>query len=160
MSILNSIKKLKKLSSFDIIKESIEVINLHSEYLETMIRFQLQSGFDGDGKEVTLKRKGGVFPNYAPLTVKLKEEYAFGIGAITNRITNYFTGTFAHSIKFVTNGTTFEAISDVPYFTDIIKQSGSGKRIMELSKPNVEKFKREILIPELQKRYKAFNSGI
>lgn len=140
-------KKIGVLSDFDIVKETMEIINLNAQYLETLLKQQLQAGRDGKNQPVTVFGRD----QYRPLTIEIKQSYGFGLGAITNRITNYFQGNFYSSIFLKTSGTNFEFDSELDYFQDIIRQSG--KQIMDLNKENLEIFSKEILIPELQKRF-------
>ncbi len=68
------------------------------------------------------------------------------------------SGAFYASLKTYTKGETFETESNVPYFGDILKRSGS--IIMELNKEHLTEFAEEILFPELERRFNRKINGI
>lgn len=152
-------KKIVALQEFDLEKEIIDIINEESDFLEDLLKQQMFLGIDGDGNEKTLKRKGGFFPEYSPFTKKIKEEFGLGVGAVTDRITHSMSGEFWHSIKLHISGNEFYFDSDVSYFQDIIASSGSGKKIMELDKYNLDLFTNNVLIPEIQRRFNLKFNG-
>jgi len=139
--------KIIVLHEFDIEVEAMKIIRANTDYLVFLLKSQLQVGKDGNDQTVTIFGRD----YYKPLTIQLKEEYAFGLGEITEWITNYFSGYFYSSLTVITEGDTFSFTSDAPYFSDIIKRSG--KAVVELSKKNLETFANNILIPQIQAEF-------
>lgn len=147
-------RKIIALEEFDIEFESMKIINANSDYLVFLLKSQLKQGRDGNDEPVTIFGR----TEYKPLTIELKKEYAFGIGEITDWITNYFSGYFYSSIDVLTSGDVFEFTSDAPYFSDIIKRSG--KDLMKLNEKNLEIFAKKILYPQLQAEFSRRWNGI
>ena len=143
-------KRLDSLSKFDLAQEICDIINANSKFLTDLLRQQLSTGLDADKEPVFLIRRGGEFPFYSDRTVFEKTYHGVALGKETDRITFYMTGTFYSSIYVYASGHEFIFDSAVPHYFDIISRNASGLRIMELSKDNIEIFKREILIPQLQ----------
>ena len=138
--------RIQKIIQFDARKATIEIINENAEFLSDLLRSQLRVGKDGNGNAVTVFLN----PNYHPRTVFNKLENGFGDGREVRWITNYMTGDFYASIRPITNGNVMTFTSDVPYFPSIIQQST--RIIMKLNSFNLERFKKEILIPQLKQR--------
>lgn len=153
-------KKIIALYEFDIAKEACDIINKNSKFLETLLKRQLQSGLDADGKPKTLIREGEAFPFYADYTYEQKREFGSGLGKATDRITHYMTGAFYSTLKVHASGQEFAFDSSVSHFKDILSSSGSGSRIIELSDENLRIFSEKILIPQIQQRFKEAFNGI
>lgn len=152
-------RKIVAIQEFDIAKETMDIINENSDFLSDLLKRQLASGVDGSGEPKTLIRKGKQNLEYSNWTIKIKEEYGIGIGHVTDRITHQMSGEFYHSIRVQTTKDTFEFVSDVSYFEDILLHSGSGSKIMELEQQYLDLFSQNILIPELQLRFETqFNA--
>lgn len=149
----NISSKIRAIVEFDVVKETIEIIAINADYLSNLLRDQLAVGEDGNGKSVT------VFGNtqYQPVTVWNKRQAGVGLGRVTEWITNFMTGDFYAGIHPLTDGKKLIFKSEVPYYEDIITQSGGS--IMKLNDFHLNKFKQEILIPELDKRLKQRNGG-
>ena len=147
-------KKLEVLSDFDIEAETIDIINKNGYYIEGLIRLQLQEG--KDGRDENVKVFGRDY--YSDRTIQDKRYNGIGLGKQTEWITNYMTGAFYSSLRTITEGETFETISPLDYFQDILNRSGSV--IMELNEKHLKEFSEEILFPELQKRFNSRFNGV
>ena len=156
----NLYNKIVAIEEFDIVEETREILINNQEYLLHLLKNQLQLGKDGNGEDILLIRKGLYFDFYSEKTIDLKEEYGFGLGSITNRVTDYFTGTFYNSIYIVISGTSFQLLSDVSYFEDILSHRKGGDKIMELNNNSLSIFQRDILIPQLKERFNLTVNGL
>lgn len=154
MAFQNIIKKLRAIERFDIEQETINIINENRYYIEALLRLQLQSGKDGNNEPVTIF--GRDF--YKDATIFEKERHGVGLGKETGFVTNYMNGFFYSGLIAQAQGRTFEITSTVPYFTQIILRSG--EQIMYLNTEHLQEFSKEVLIPQLQIRLKAFENGI
>lgn len=154
MPLNNLYKLIVSLSNFDIEKEIISIINEKRFYIEGLLRLQLQEGKDYEGKNITIFGKD----YYSDSTVFEKERHGVGLGKETRFITNYMKGYFYSMLETKAEGRSFETISKVDYFDDIIRRSGD--KIMKLNKEHLLQFSIEILIPELVKRFKAIQNGL
>lgn len=154
MPLADFFKKIEVVEQFDIAKETSNIINESGDYIVSLLKSQLRIGLDGDGQAVTVFGRD----YYNDLTVFYKEKYASGLGKETSYITNYFSGNFYTSIYVYASGEEFLFDSDVPYFSQIILQSG--EKIMELSKENCKLFSETILIPKLQLLFSSRFNGI
>lgn len=143
-------QKIAAIKKFDIVAETIKIINDNGFYIAGLLRLQLQEGKDGDGKNVTVFGRD----YYSDATIQDKRYNGSGLGKQTEWITNYMSGHFYSSLKVKTQGTLFSIESDLPYFKDILERSGSV--IMELNKQHLQEFTEEILIPTLQQRLKVY----
>jgi hypothetical protein len=143
------ISRIKKVQEFDPVAETMDIIEKNADFIKELLRGQLASGRDGQGKPVTLF--GRDF--YADSTIFYKERHGVGIGKITDHITNYDSGTFYSMLKVRTAESVFEITSDVEYFNDIIARSGSV--IMELDSVNMARLANEVVIPQLKQRFNS-----
>ena len=146
MAFTNIRKKIAQYQTFDINKEAMQIIREEHEFLEDLLKRQLAAGKDKNNNNVTINGKDF----YSKFTIEIKKEYGFGIGKITDWITNNMTGEFYASIQMKTDKTKFTFDSDVPYYPDIIKRSGSV--IMDLNKEHLIMFRNNVLVPELKAR--------
>lgn len=145
--------KIVAIQEFDIIEETITIINQNSELLKSMLQGQLKIGKDGDNEPVTIFGR----TEYSFETFVNKKQIS-GIGGITEWITNYMSGSFYSLMRLKTSGIEFNITSDVEYYDEIINRSGSV--IMELNKENLEEFSTTIVIPQLQKRFTEVFNGL
>lgn len=152
MPLTDIINTLESVKRFDIIKETANIINSNGDYISGLLLNQFREGKDGDGEVFKLIRNGGVFDYYSDRTVFEKGRK----GQPYDRITYYDSGVFYTSIYVYASGDSFIFDSDVPYFPDILLHAASGEKIMELSKNNLELFKDQILIPQLQQAFNLF----
>lgn len=144
----NITSRLKKVVQFDIAKNVIEIVELNKEFLAELLRTQLERGLDGNGNQVTIRGN----TSYQPYTVNEKRKNPPGLGQVVQWITNYDTGLFYSMVTPHTNGHSLWFDSNVPYFRDIIAQSGP--IIMKLNKTNLELFLKSKLRPALIRRMK------
>lgn len=132
-----------KLQAFDFAKEMDDAITANEDVIPDLVAQQLAIGKDGKNEDVTLFGKD----EYAPFTIELKEKYGIGLGAVTNRITNYMTGAFYRGLKTEKSGGTFETTSDVEYFGKI--QERSGTAITELNEEHERDFAEQYTLPAI-----------
>lgn len=152
---LNNLRlKVAALKGFDIVGETMQIINANAYFILGLIRTQMQEGKDADGKPVFAKYG----PFYAKSTVFKKERYGVGLGKHTEWVTNYMTGKFYSQLRVVEVGKTFGVTSDVDYFPEIMARSGP--RILALSKKDLREFRRDILLPQLRERFKQYLNGL
>jgi len=144
----NIANKIRKIEQFDAKKHTIEIVNLNKDFLAELLRTQLEKGLDGNGNEVTIRGYAG----YQPFTIDKKRTSGVGLGRVVEWITNYDTGNFYGNIRPHTDGVKLWFDSNVPYFRDIIAQSGG--IIMKLNEHNLNLFIKSKLQPELQRRMK------
>lgn len=139
--------KLRKLEQFDIDKNVIDIVERNKIFLAELLKSQLDKGLDGDNKPVTVRGS----EDYKLYTIEKKSHNPRGsLSAVIDWITNYETGAFYEYIKPHTDGRKLWFDSSVPYFSDIITQSGG--IIMKLNKTHLELFINSKLKPELLKR--------
>lgn len=142
----NIANKIRAIAEFDINRHTIEIVAINKEFLAELLRTQLEKGLDGNGNAVTIRGS----KDYRPFTIEKKRKHGVGLGRVVEWITNYDTGNFYNEITPHTNGSKLWFDSSVPYFQDIISQSGG--IIMKLNKNNLELFIKAKLKPELERR--------
>ena len=156
MGFANTIRQLNNMVRFNEIAESMDIINKNQALIVWMVQQQNLEGIDGTGEPKTLLRykkgKPIISEEYSQLTIAEKNIMS-GNAAITDRITHYMSGEFYDSMYLIQEGTSFNVISDVNYYNDIIAHSGNGSKIMELTEENLQLFYDDVLIPELKKRF-------
>lgn len=145
MPLSNLYARIVKLQEFDIQAETIRIINENSDILANMLTRQLKKGVDADG-EPALAKYG---PFYASPTVLQKEREGEGLGAETDRVTNYMSGMFYLSLRVQASDNNFVFLSDAPYFQDILIRSKT-HRIVELNQKFLNQFSKYILKPQLK----------
>ena len=147
-------KKILIIDEFDVEKETLNIIQNNQDYITHLLQLQLASGKDGKGNDVTIFGK----EEYSPETVFLKKEYGSGtLGKATDRITNYFSGSFYMNMFIRPNSDGFEIESDVSYFEEIIARSGTA--IMDLNEENLLLLAEEVIFPGIQEAFTLkFNS--
>lgn len=154
MALDNLYRKIVAIQEFDIVTETVQIINANGYFIAELLRSQLRQGKDADDKPVFAEYG----PYYADATVFEKERHGVGLGKHTEWVTNYMTGKFYASLKVITSGTLFAIDSDVDYFPEILRRSGT--RVIELSKKSLEIFSSQILMPQLRERYKLHLNGL
>jgi hypothetical protein len=138
---------LKKIQNFDEKMQVAEIVALNKEFLADLLKKQLRVGLDGNGNKVTIRGRS----KYSAFTIEEKKQKS-GLASVTEVITNYDTGDFYRGITPYTDGKRLFFDSSVPYFDEIVKQSGG--IIMKLNKSNLELFIKTKLRPELIRRMK------
>lgn len=140
---------IDRLAAFDFGQELQTIVEDNVEKIVPMIWDQLAAGKAGDGKDNTVFGHDA----YAIQTVREKEEHGKGLGAITDRITNFMTGDFYESLRIQVEGRVFEADSDVPYFADI--KAYSRDALLEVDEEHRLEFAEEITIPAITEALNA-----
>lgn len=135
---------IDKLRAFDFGQEMTKIVEDNVDKLPPMIREQLAEGKDGDDKPNTIFGRSG----YSPKTVAIKEANGKGLGAVTDRITNYMSGDTYESLEVKTEGQVFEADSDVPYFADIVLYSSPA--LLEVDEENRLEFAETVTLPTIK----------
>jgi len=141
--------KIAQLEAFDFGEEFTSIVGNNTDKLDDLLAQQLSTGRDGNGDPVKLYDK----EVYQPSTIEHKKKYGKGLGAITDRITNYMSGDFYKSLETKIDGDAYQIDSDVAYYKYIIERSG--EQIMELGEPVRKEFAEEIVLPEISEALKA-----
>lgn len=149
MPLKNFERKILAIDSFDIVRETMDIMKDNEEWLADRLRAQMALGLDAKNRPVTLFGRD----EYRKSTIENKRENAYGLGKRTDIITNYMFGDFYAEIKLRVSGTRFIFDSSVPYYNDILKRSGNS--IMQLNEENLRNFRNNILVPELRRRFLA-----
>lgn len=134
---------INDLRAFDFGQEMQTIVEDNLEKITPYIREQLEDGKDGDDKPNTIFGRNG----YSPRTVAIKEVNGQGLGAVTDRITNYMTGEFYESLRVQTEGGVFEAESDVSYFGDIRLYSSDA--LLEVDEEHRKDFAETVTLPAI-----------
>lgn len=146
-------KKINAVADFDLVAETMQIINQNRGVLIQLLQDQLAAGKDGNDEPVTVFDR----PFYAPETIRTKKGLP-GLSGVVSHITNYMHGDFYHYMKVLTEGQTFEIMSTVSYFDEIIYQSGD--QIMELNRASLDFFAQNILFPKLQEAFNRKFNGL
>jgi hypothetical protein len=107
---------MKGLSSFNAHDEVERIVDDNHDVIVQLERDQLSEGIDRDGNE----RKD----HYAPFTVKMKEMYGKGLGAVTDHVTFYMTGTMYESLFYKSEGDEFTVTSPLETYDKMIERIG------------------------------------
>jgi len=141
--------RIATLQAFDFGKELTDIVEKNSDKIPDLLAQQLALGKDGNDEPVTLHGD----TEYSPFTVRYKQDVGKGLGAVTDRITNYMSGAFYESMNTKVENNAFETVGDVPYFDDIIERSGSV--IMELDESSRIEFGEKVTLPGIKEVLKA-----
>ena len=80
---------------------------------------QLARGIDKNGDAITLDGHG-----YTPFTKDIKSKYGSGIGAITDHVTLYMTGTMYKSETLGVQGDDIKLAFNTPYSDELLARTG------------------------------------
>lgn len=141
--------RIAALQSFDFGQELNNIVEKNADKIPNALTEQLAQGRDGNDEPVLLNGN----PEYAPFTIEIKEQVGKGLGAVTDRVTNYMTGAFYQDMKTTVENDAFETTSDVPYFDDIIERSGSV--VMELDESSRTEFGQNVTLPAIKEILKT-----
>lgn len=142
---LDGMKQLiDDLAAFDFGQELRTIVIDNEAELPELLKVQLAGGKDGNNEDVTLYGS----PNYARATISEKKINGRGLGAVTDRITNYMNGDFYRLQRAKVEGNIFSVDSPVSYFDDIVERSG--EPVMELNEESRLKFATEITLPAIE----------
>jgi hypothetical protein len=136
--------KIDSLRYFDFGEELQVIVSDNLDKLPPFITKQLEAGKDGHGQSATIFDS----TEYRPRTIAIKKEKGVGLGAVTDRVTNYMSGDFYHSLKMEMEGQVFEADSDVSYFGDIRLRSQDS--LLEVDEPNRKEFAETVTLPAIK----------
>jgi hypothetical protein len=141
--------KIAAIQAFDFGRELETIVEQNTDKIPDLLAQQLAAGRDGNNEPVLLNGS----PEYSPFTVRYKQDVGQGLGAVTDRVTNYMTGAFYQNMKTTVENNAFETTSDVPYFEDIIERSGSV--IMELDESSRIQFAENVTLPAIKESLKT-----
>ncbi len=147
------IKKLNAAKTFDVARETANIINENEDFVRGLLLSQINRGVDADERPFGLIRRNGVFDYYSDATVFQKNLKGQEVGIINYKD----TGLFQETIFVFASIGSFVFDSEVPYFFDILAHAETGERIIELSKANMQILMKEIIIPQLQIKFKEHN---
>lgn len=142
-------QRISKLQAFDFGQELQTIVAENAEKITPYILEQLASGKDGNDQPNKIFGRNG----YSPKTVEIKEVNGQGLGAVTDRITNYMSGDFYESLKTEVEGQVFEADSDVSYFGDI--RLYSSPELLEVNEENRLDFAEKVTLPAIKESLQA-----
>ena len=112
MDLTNLENIINGLTSFDTKGEVEKIIGDNNEVLVQLQRDQLSEGVDNTGNMRT--------DHYAPMTIAIKNEYGQGLGAVTDRVTFYMTGSLYESLFYKQSGDEFEIDSPLETFDKMV----------------------------------------
>lgn len=144
MPLDNFAQLINKLQAFDFGQEMQTIVEDNADKLPPMIREQLAEGKDGEDKPNTIFGRSG----YSPKTVAIKEANGKGLGAVTDRITNYMSGDTYEALEVHVENQVFEADSDVPYFADIVLYSSAA--LLEVDEEHRLEFAETVTLPSIK----------
>lgn len=136
--------RISVLRAFDFGQELQTIVENNSEKITDLVRKQLAAGIDGNNEPNKIFDR----TEYRPLTIEIKNARGSGLGAVTDRITNYMTGAFYESLKTDVEGNVFEEDSDVSYFGDI--RLYSSEVLLEVNEENRKEFAETVTLPGIQ----------
>lgn len=136
--------RITSLRGFDFGQELATIIDNNSEKITDLVRKQLEAGVDGNNEPNKIFDR----TEYRPLTIEIKQKTGVGLGAVTDRVTNYMTGDFYRSLKTDVQGNVFEEDSDVSYFGDIRLYSSDA--LLEVNEQNRKEFAETVTLPGIQ----------
>ena len=136
--------KIAAFQSLDFKDELIAVIEDNEDLLINLQQALLASGLDAEGQAVNAT----IYPSYSPYTIKQKKKYGVDLGAVTDRVTNYMTGTMYDSMSKKLNGETIVTESSVGYFAE--RKQWSGEEAFDLNEDFRREFAEEKVIPHIQ----------
>lgn len=139
-------ERIERLQAFDFGREMEEIVADNLDKITPMVREQLEAGKDGEDKPNTIFGRFG----YSPKTVEIKQANGEGLGAVTDRITNFMSGDFYESMRTEMEGRVFEEDSDVSYFGDITLYSSPA--LLDLDEEHRKEFGENITLPAIKER--------
>lgn len=135
--------RITALRGFDFGAELQVIVENNSEKITDLVRKQLEAGIDGNNEPNKIFDR----TEYRPLTIEIKQTKGVGLGAVTDRITNFMTGDFYRSLKTDVEGNVFEEDSDVSYFGDIRLYSSDA--LLEVNEENRKEFAETVTLPSI-----------
>ena len=114
MDLTNIENIIAGLKAFSAQSEVEKIIESNTDVLVQLQRDQLSEGIDKDGNERS--------DSYARETISYKQEYGKGIGAITDHVTFYMTGSLYESLYFSQAGDNFNIVSPLETYDKMIER--------------------------------------
>jgi hypothetical protein len=136
-------ERIEKLQAFDFGEELREIVVGNTQTIRELQAEQMEQGLDVDGQPVELDG----YPGYHPSTILHKERFGVGIGAITEHVTRYQTGTLYSELQVDVDGDEFTITSEVPYWgylLDRTTEKGTG-----LDEEMRLRFAEEVTLPSI-----------
>lgn len=119
MDLTNLENIIKGLSSLNTHDEVERIVDDNNEVLVQLQRDQLSEGIDITGNERV--------DHYAPMTIAIKNEYGRGLGAVTDHVTFYMTGSMYESLFYKSEGDEFAITSPLETYDKMIDRIGPDK---------------------------------
>ena len=136
--------KIIAFEAIDFKQELTNVIEDNTEFLLDLQTSQLAHGIDANNEPIYAT----VSASYSPYTKDLKKKYGTGLGAVTDRVTNYMTGAMYDSMTKKVEGDKVETDSNVGYFAE--RKQWSGEKAFDLNESYRREFAEEKVIPCIQ----------
>lgn len=114
MDLTNLENIINGLTSFNTHDEVGRIIDDNNEVLVQLQRDQLSEGIDKDGN----KRADA----YTPYTKAIKSIYGQGLGAVTDHVTFFMTGSLYESLFYKVSGDDFEITSPLETFDKMVER--------------------------------------
>lgn len=121
--------------------ELVEAIEANTDKLAELQKDQLERGVDGQG-DLSLATRGAF---YQPATIAYKKIFGVGLGAETDRVTNYMTGNLYAGLQKKVVGETIETMDNVSYFDDVKARSSASQ--FDLGESSRLQFAKEVVLP-------------
>ena len=132
---------INSLDAFDFEASLSSAIVTNKDVISDKVAEQLGStSLDGDGNPVLLDGGG-----YAGATIRYKQDFGRGLGAVTDRVTLYQTGELYRMINTEVVVDEVNTMSDVPYYDELIQRTG--EQVMKLNETNRLEFAQEYVMP-------------
>lgn len=132
---------INSLDAFDFESSLSSVIVTNKDVISDKVAEQLGStSLDGDGNQVLLDGGG-----YADATIRYKQDFGQGLGAITDRVTLYQTGELYRMINTEVVVDEVNTMSNVPYYDELMQRTG--EQVMKLNESNRLEFAQEYVMP-------------
>lgn len=148
MDLTNLENIINGLTSFNTKEEVEKIIEDNNEVLVQLQRDQLSEGVDITGNERV--------DYYAPMTMAIKNEYGKGLGAVTDHVTFYMTGSLYESLFFKQSGDDFQITSPLETFDKMIDRISPDKYGLDEEKRKY--FAEEKLLPQFAEKFKEITT--
>ncbi|MDP4264928.1 MAG: hypothetical protein Q8941_20535 [Bacteroidota bacterium] len=140
---------IDSLERFDAHEELRVIVENNTDAIAELQKQQMADGVDSDGNDTQLKDNGAWNFGYRPFTIKQKEKYGSGLGAVTDRVTGYMTGELYDKLAVKMTGDEFAQTSGVQYFSDLLSRTGG--QWMGLNLQSRIYFGEEVTLPQFAK---------
>jgi hypothetical protein len=141
---------INNLSSIDFEAEQQSIVHENLDELSELQKKQFGEGIDGKSQPILLKDNAKYNYGYRPFTIQQKKLFGVGLGAVTDHITFYSSGSLYDNIYTQMNGNTFQIASHVPYWSVLMGRTQEQSNV--LNEDNRRYFGETIVIPAIEKR--------